>query len=472
MLYKSPLKFAWAVLIASTTVSSPVLAQVLAQSASTALPAGTQLKIGDSSQMAPINQAIKQSFENQYPNAKLAIATGDAAADVGAVLAGTLDLASISRPLTQDERRQGLVQLPVAREKIAIVIGTENPFQGSLTIEQVNQITTGEVTDWKQVGGKPGPIRVVQRPPTGNAAQALQRYPDLRTTLAGQEGNQPPVTIDGLAAALGKDGLSFALVSELVGRDSSIQALSMYGKWPADEKYPFSQPFTYVYKQEPSPAVQTFLDFVSEKTGQQAVVDAIATPKAFVTASAPTQSAPQQPENSPPPSDSTNEPINTAQAPVKPEDAGLGQIDWLPLVLSLLGLGLLALAVMRATAARQKQQSVPKPAPDYVNRVKTEMSPPTEPEADADALDFKVAGLDLETDDSPVAELDISPQEARRQEYIVPEFAEFNTQVQAATTQIQDEDSQDIAPLSEADTQLQDDDATTLQPPQKPEEQD
>ncbi|MEO0377426.1 MAG: substrate-binding domain-containing protein, partial [Cyanobacteria bacterium P01_A01_bin.17] len=228
MLYKSPLKFAWAVLITSVAVSSPVLAQVLAQSAPATLPTGTQLKIGDSSQMAPINQALKQSFETQYPNANLAIANGDAAADINAVLAGTLDLASISRPLTKDEKGQGLVQLPVAREKIAIVIGTENPFQGSLTIEQVNQITTGEVTDWKQVGGEPGLIRVIQRPPTGNAAQALQRYPDLRTTLAGKEGNQPPVTIDGLAAALGKDGISFALISELADRES-IQALAMYG---------------------------------------------------------------------------------------------------------------------------------------------------------------------------------------------------------------------------------------------------
>lgn len=467
MLYKSPLKFfAWAVLIASTTVSSPVLVQVLAQSAPAALPQGTQLKIGDSSQMAPINQALKRSFEAQYPNAKLAIAAGDAAADINAVLAGTLDLASISRPLTEDEKSQGLVQVPVAREKIAIVIGAENPFQGSLTIEQVNQITTGEVTDWKQVGGEPGPIRVVQRPPTGNAAQALQRYPDLRTTLAGQGGNQAPVTIDGLAAALGKDGISFALISELVDREG-IQALAMYGKWPADPKYPFSQPFTYVYREEARPAVQTFLDFVSQEAGQQAVVDAIATPKSFITTPTSAQSSLPSEGGASPQSDGST---STAQAPVQ-ETAGLDQVDWLPLVLSLLGLGLLALAVMRATASRRKQQSVPKPAPDYANRVKTEMSPPAGPVTDVDTLDFKAAGLNLETDASPAAELEISPQEARRQEYIVPEFVEFNTQVQAAATQLQDADAQDDSLTSEADTQLQDEDATTLQPPHKSEDQ-
>ncbi|MEO0376120.1 MAG: hypothetical protein AAF329_16165 [Cyanobacteria bacterium P01_A01_bin.17] len=211
------------------------------------------------------------------------------------------------------------------------------------------------------------------------------------------------------------------------------------------------------------------MNFVSQEMGQQAVVDAIATPKNFTAASA--QPSASSSEGSPS-SQPTDGQINTAQAPVQEtENTGLGQIDWLPLVLSILGLGLLALAVMKATAARRKQQSIPKPAPDYANRVKTEMSAPPEPEADADALDFKVAGLDLEPEDNPAAELEISPQEARRQEYIVPEFVEFNTQVQAAATQLQDADAQDINPSLEADTQLQDDDATTLQPPQNPEEQ-
>ncbi len=477
MLYKHPLTFTWAVLIASTVVPAPIAPQVLAQSVPvlTAVSAENQLKIGDSSQMAPINQALKKAFEDQYAKAEIAIQSGDVAADIDAVLAGKIDLASISRPLTEDEQSQGLIQVPVAREKIAIVIGAENPFQGSLTIEQVNQITAGEITNWKQVGGAPGPIRVIQRPPTGNAAQALQRYPDLRTTLAGKEGNQAPVTIDGLAAALGKDGLSFALVSELAEREG-IQALSMYGTWPADERYPFSQPFTYVHRKDASPTVQTYLDFVSNEVGQRAVEDAIATPNAYVTAPKPPKpseasSTPKADGNAPSPNTENN--ANTAQLPAQAQtNSGLDQIDWLPLVLSLLGLGLLALAVLRATAARRKQQSVPKPAPDYANRVRTEMSPQVEPDTDGADSGVEFGGIDLEPDPSSADELDISPQESRRQEYIVPEFVEFNTQVQAATTHLQEDNPQNRDDNSAAsETRLQDDDATTLQPPQNPEDQ-
>jgi ABC-type phosphate transport system substrate-binding protein len=464
MFYKHSLTFTWAVLIASMMGPSPVLAQVLAQ-AGPALPAGTQVKISDSSQMAPINQSLKQIFEEQYPNAKIAIQSGDTVANINAVLAGKIDLASISRPLTSDEQSQGLVQVPVAREKIAIVIGTANPFQGSLTIEQVNQIMTGEITNWKQVGGDSRPIRVIQRPATSNAMQALQQYPDLRTTLAGKAGNQPLVTIDGLAAALGKDGLSFALMSELSGREG-IQALAMYGTWPANKRYPFSQPFTYVYKKKASPAVQTFLNFVANEAGQQAVETAIATPKSFVTGPA---AASAQPAATPQPAE--DKPV---AAPAQgQEDAGLNQIDWLPLILSLLGLGLLALAVLRATAIRQKQHRVPKPAPDYANRVKTEMSPAAEPKAETNVLGLGgIAGIDLEADASPTVEQQMSPQEVRQRDYIVPEFVEFNTQVQAAATQLQATDSQDIdSRSSEADTQLQDE-TTQIQSPQEPEERD
>ncbi len=498
MLYKYSLKVTWAVLIASATVAAPCLVEavVLAQAApeASALSAGTQVQISDSSQMAPINQALKQAFESQYPDTMVPIQAGEATDGIEAVLAGTVDLASISRPLTEAERRQGLIQVPVTREKIVIVVGTDNPFQDSLTIDQVNQITAGEITDWQQVGGKPGTIRVVQRPATSNAAQALQRYPKLRTTLAGQENSQPPVTIEGLATSLGADGLSFALVSELVNREG-IRPVPMYGTLPEDARYPFSQPFTYVYKKGAGAGIQTFLGFVASGKGQAAISEAIATPNKFPVTSA-SSPAPSQPSVSPSPATSpegTGAPVATAN---NPEEGRLSQIEWLPLILAVLGLGLLALAVLRATAVRRKKASVPKPAPNYVERVKTEQPEVDEP--DINNLDLGLtgtAGTQSAPTNSPTTQLQTPQtqlqaptqiQKPRRQDDIVPEFVEFNTQIQAAATQLQaaqaQEEENDTAKTQLQNTgsqdwenegphtQLQDPSATTLQPPPEPEE--
>ncbi|MGF1604047.1 MAG: substrate-binding domain-containing protein [Thermosynechococcaceae cyanobacterium] len=425
MLYKHSLTFVWAVLIASAPFVGKAV--VFAQ-AITTLPAGTQLKISDSSQMAPINQALMQRFQAQSPDVQVTLKAGEAVAGLEAVLAGQTDLVSISRPLTEDERRQGLVQVPVTREKIAIVVGKDNPFQKSLTIDLVNKITAGEITNWEKVGGALGPIRMVQRSPTSNAAQALQRYPQLRTTLAGQTNDQP-VEIDGLATALGKDGVSFALISELADHPD-IRALPMYGNLPTDERYPFSQPFTYVYKKDANAAVQAFLGFVAGAEGQQAVGDAIASPQSFPVQAAATPPSDSQPTASQPPVTAAPTPLleeapEAAGAETQPN--GLEEIDWLPVVLVALGLGVLAIAVIKATAARKKQASIPKPAPNYSERVKTELPAPEHPAGTEDV----VAVLDPEP--LPIE----PPEEGRRREHIVPEFAEFNTQMQAASTQLQ-----------------------------------
>lgn len=438
MVYKQSLTVA--VLIATTAVSGLPLRSSIAQPVkSSELPAGTQVQISDSSQMAPINQALMQSFEQNYPNVAVVTQSSEAANSLEALLAGQTDLASISRPLTEDERGQGLIQVPVTREKIAIVVGADNPFRESLTIEQVNQIMAGEITDWEQVGGPSGAIRIVQRSPTSNAAQALQRYPNLRTTLAGQDEGQSPVEIDDLAAALGNDGVSFALASELSSR-SQMRALPMYGQLPGDARYPFSQPFTYVYKKGASAKIQTFLGFVASATGQAAVSDAIANPQDF-----PTTSTEASPASSPTPSpDSSASDNSTTSADSEGQGEDLfSQLDWLPLVLALLGLGLLALAVWRATAARRKQQSVPRPAPNYSERVRTEEPTATE-------VDGEISELD------PDLELSTQMLESRRRDDVVPEFAEFNTQMQVAATRLQlsDEDG-DNTQLQTPTTQLQ-----------------
>ncbi|QYO64760.1 substrate-binding domain-containing protein [Leptolyngbya sp. 7M] len=81
--------------------------------------------------MAAINQALKQRFEAQYAGTAVDLATQGTDAALQAVLDRTIDLAAIGRPLTDAERRQGLVEVPISREKIAIITSANNPFQAT-----------------------------------------------------------------------------------------------------------------------------------------------------------------------------------------------------------------------------------------------------------------------------------------------------------------------------------------------------
>ena len=126
--------------------------------------------------MAAINQMLKQRYEKQFPNAKVRLQDSGAEPALKALLNGELDLAAVGRSLTADEKAQGLIELPLSRDQIAIVVGQENPFEGSLTLDQLSKIFRGEIANWAEVGGAAGPIRVIDRPAGSDTRLALQQY--------------------------------------------------------------------------------------------------------------------------------------------------------------------------------------------------------------------------------------------------------------------------------------------------------
>jgi phosphate transport system substrate-binding protein len=129
------------------------------------LPDGTTLTIDGSVAMTAINRSLVRQFEAAFPTATVTAQEQGVDAALQALLAGNLDLAAIGRPLDQEELAQGLVEVPISREKIAIIVSAENPFQGDLTFDQFAQIFRGEITNWSQIGGPDLPIKFVDRPP-------------------------------------------------------------------------------------------------------------------------------------------------------------------------------------------------------------------------------------------------------------------------------------------------------------------
>ena len=169
---------------------------------------------------------------------------------------GDIDLAALGRPLTQQEAATGLVAVPLQREKIAIIIGPENSFAGDLTFEQFAQIFRGEITDWSEVGGDPGPIRFVDRPATSDTRQAFQNYPVFQAAPFETGATADPVADDSTDAvidALGADGVGYAIATQVLDSDA-VTIVPMHQTLPDDPRYPFSQPRFYVYRGEPAPS--------------------------------------------------------------------------------------------------------------------------------------------------------------------------------------------------------------------------
>lgn len=253
---------------------------------------GTNVRVSSSSDnMNAISEALGSGFENEY-SAKVSVTTKAADAALQDVLNDNADLAAISRPLTAAEEGQGLIAVPVRREKIAIVVGEDNPFSQSITGSQFAQIFRGEIKDWSEVGGEAGPIRVIDRPDTSETRQALRPYPVFQTADFRTGDTATQLSEDSTAAlaqAIGADGIGYVLVDQLEGQ-SGIKAIELHQTPPSDPRYPFSQPYSFVYAGGASPAVAAFLGYATGSQGQAALDTAmpngaIATPADSATAS-------------------------------------------------------------------------------------------------------------------------------------------------------------------------------------------
>ncbi|NJN86523.1 MAG: DUF4912 domain-containing protein [Leptolyngbyaceae cyanobacterium SL_7_1] len=240
------------------------------------LPADATLQVDGSTSMAGINEALQTRFQERFPDTEVEVDYNGSAAALEALRNGEIDVAAIGRPLTDAEKTEGLVEVPVSRNKIAIVVGPDNPLpaEQSLTIEQFAQLFRGELTDWSTVGGT-GTVRLVDRPDDSDTRQAFQTYPVFQSAPFETGDNAVQLSedsTDAMVEELGSDGIGYAIVDQVVNR-SDVRIVPMHQVLPTDERYPFSQRLVYVYN-EANPEVQAFLATATAPENATAIEEA------------------------------------------------------------------------------------------------------------------------------------------------------------------------------------------------------
>ncbi|NJM18090.1 MAG: DUF4912 domain-containing protein [Richelia sp. SM1_7_0] len=239
----------------------------------TAVPQGTTIRVDGSTSMTRANQALKQRFEKEYAGTNVQLASNGTDDALKALQEGKIDIAAIGRGLTPEEEQQGLEQQRLRREKIAIVVGKNNPFKGDLTNQQFTRIYRGEITDWSELGAPSGKIRVVDRPDMSDTRQAFRNYPLFQGNSFKTGSNAIQLVSDDPAEVvkeLGNDGISFVLANQ-VSKLDNVRILSMHKTLPDDARYPYSQPLVYVFRRNPSEAVKNFVGFATATPGQEAL---------------------------------------------------------------------------------------------------------------------------------------------------------------------------------------------------------
>ncbi|MEA5452126.1 substrate-binding domain-containing protein [Leptolyngbya sp. CCNP1308] len=306
----------------------------------TELPAGAVLRLDGSSSMALANEDLRDRFLERFPNASVDLGVSRTDQALRALLNGELDIVAAGRPLTAAERSQGLVEVPIEREKIAVIVGPQNSFDGSLSFDQFARMFRGEIRNWSEVGGASARIRVVDRPDFSDTRIALSRYAAFEGSSFGTGSTADPVDDDDTEAvveALGADGIGYTVASQVLGR-SDVRILAMHETLPDDPRYPYSQPRAYVYNaEEPTPAALAFLGFLMNLP-DQASEDAAATPIPAPTATpSPAATATPAPTVTPTPTATPDQDPAVVPPAGTTETVPAGRFPWWLLGIPLLG---------------------------------------------------------------------------------------------------------------------------------------
>ena len=243
------------------------------------VPAGTTITIDGSTSMVSINEALKTAFLKAYPGTVVNTSATGSDNGIEALLGGSVSVAALSRPLTAEEQQRGLVAVPVAQDRIAIVVGIDNPFRRGLSSTQLAQVFRGEISNWATFGGADRTIRVLNRPSVSGTYKAFRSV-----VLGGNNfGTTPNITTlvrdatTPMLQQLGVDGIGYATYGQ-VADQRTVRVLAIDGSTPEADAYPFQRPLFYAYRQPLDPAVKAFLGLALSEEGQTKIATSVKGP--------------------------------------------------------------------------------------------------------------------------------------------------------------------------------------------------
>jgi phosphate transport system substrate-binding protein len=238
------------------------------------------ITVNGSTSVQPIAEELAKAFRANNPSVTIDVQGGGSGVGIKSAKDGVVDIGMSSRELKTEEK--GLKEFKIAIDGISIVVNPMNRVT-NLTLEQIQRIYTGEISDWSQIGGKAGKITVVTREEgsgtrgafielTGVEMKEGDKKRDKTTASAITQGSTGGVLTTVASDPNGIGYASFGAAEENV----SVKMISVDNVPTTAENiyagtYKISRPFLMLSKEEPKGAAKAFIDFILSAEGQEVV---------------------------------------------------------------------------------------------------------------------------------------------------------------------------------------------------------
>lgn len=229
------------------------------------------ITIVGSTSVAPVAQALASAYMSNHPGVKIIVSGGDSGVGINDVRSGQVDIGTSSRNLTSSEA-DGLSQYTIGQDAISIIVNDQNPMN-SISLDQLESIYTGNITNWDQVGGNSSPITpltreagsgtradfenfIIRNETYGSNVQVATFNYGLLQTVA-----VTPNAIGYIAHDYLNDQVKLLAVNNVTLTQHSVQ----------NGSYPLTRSMLFLVKGTPTGNVKDFIDFSESPEGQSIV---------------------------------------------------------------------------------------------------------------------------------------------------------------------------------------------------------
>ena len=242
------------------------------------------LTVKGSDTMVILGQRWAESYMAANKGSVIQVTGGGSGTGIAALINGTTDICMSSRPMKADEKRklrdryQSMgIELPVAKDGLSIYLSESNPVK-ELTIEQLRRIYTGEVTNWREVGGNDAPITLYSRE---NSSGTYVYFKD--NVLLGRDYSARCQTLPGTAAVvnavardpkgIGYGGAAYAkgVKDCAVKKDAATAGVLPSEATVRDGSYPVARHLYFYTRTKPAGDAKKFIDWILSAEGQSIV---------------------------------------------------------------------------------------------------------------------------------------------------------------------------------------------------------
>lgn len=233
-----------------------------------------KLSLSGSTSMEKVCEALAETFMEKYPDVTVTVEYTGSGAGIESVTNKMVDIGNSSRALKDTEKEKGVVENVIAIDGIAVITNNSNEVE-NLTKEDLIKIYTGEIKNWKELGGKDENIVVLGREAGSGTRGAFEELLGIvdSCVYAGELDSTGGVK----AKVASTEGTIGYVSLDVV--DDTVKALKLDGVEATEANikagsYLLSRPFVMATNGEISAQneiVQTWFDYIKSAKGQEVI---------------------------------------------------------------------------------------------------------------------------------------------------------------------------------------------------------